>query len=92
MFKERLLQLLETCKDAVRRGHCPGYIKLHILPFEIESFLRDASARDFIRWIADDKEYSYYYYDAQQQGVCAKPDEAAAFILEEIVSDALDSD
>jgi hypothetical protein len=54
--------------------------------------LRDVSARDFIKWIAEDKKYSYYYYDAQQQGVCAKPDEAAAFILEEIASDALDSD
>jgi hypothetical protein len=92
MFRERLLQLLETCKDAVRRGHCPGYIKQHILPFEIESFLRDVSARDFMKWIADDREYSCYYYDSQQHGVCAKPDEAAAFILEEIVSDALDSD
>jgi hypothetical protein len=92
MFRERLLQLLETCKDAVRRGHCTGYIKQHILRFEIESFLRDVSARDFMKWVADDREYSCYYYDAQQHGVCAKPDEAAAFILEEIVSDALDSD
>ncbi len=92
MFKERLLQLLETCTDAVRRGHCPGYVRKHILPFEIESFLRDAPARDFIKWVADEKEYSCYYYDAQQRGVCAKPAEAAAFILTEIVTDALDSD
>ena len=47
-------------------------------------------ARAFLDWIKDDREYATFYYDAQQSGVCAKPREAAALILEQIALDAIE--
>jgi hypothetical protein len=56
-------------------------------PDEIERLVNSLDAQGFLDWVKGDREYSYYYYDAQQSGACAKPREAAAAILEAIALD-----
>ena len=40
---------------------------------------------EFIEWIRNHKLYSFCLYEAQQRGVCAKPRELAALVLEMIL-------
>lgn len=84
MYRRMIQELIESCKTAARAGN---EIRQQILPDKIARLINGLDAQDFLDWIKDDREYSYYYYDAQQSGVCAKPREAAALILEAIISD-----
>jgi hypothetical protein len=45
---------------------------------------------DFLNWVKEDREYALFYFDVQESGVCAKPRETAALILEAIIVDALE--
>ncbi len=76
MYRRMIQELIENCKT---RQQIPSD--------EIERLINGLDAQGFLDWIKDDREYSYYYYDAQQSGVCAKPREAAAIILEAIALD-----
>ena len=90
MPREMINRLIERCKIAERAGVGREEIRSRVLPDEIEHLLEGIAAQDFMGWIKEDREYSYYYYDAQQRGVCAKPREAVAMILESITLDALE--
>jgi hypothetical protein len=90
MHREMILQLIEISRAARRAGNTPDEIRDRLLPHEIGRLMKEASDQDFLEWIKEDREYSYYYYDAQQAGVCAKPPELVRLILDSIVLDALE--
>ena len=88
--RAELQALVSCCQSARTIGASPEQIRAHILPEAIDSALSRMDARAFLDWIKDDREYATFYYDAQQSGVCAKPREAAALILEQIALDAIE--
>ena len=88
MYRQQILDLIKDCQDAERNGASLDDIRFHIFPDFIKPFLD--STIDFLNWIKDDREYSTFYYDVQESGVCAKPVEAAAMILETIIVFALE--
>jgi hypothetical protein len=90
MHKEKILRLIERCKAAQSAGVPPNEIRDRVLPEELQRVMKEIEFQSFLDWVKEDREYSYYYYDAQQSGVCAKPAEAAAMILESIALDALE--
>jgi hypothetical protein len=87
MYRRMIQEFIESCKTASRAGVASHKIRQQILPDKIERLINGLDAQGFLDWIKEDREYSYYYYDAQQSGVCAKPREAAAIILEAIALD-----
>ncbi|HEU4388574.1 MAG TPA: hypothetical protein VFV34_12305 [Blastocatellia bacterium] len=58
---------------------------------QVREAVAGLDARDFIRWIADDRSYGSYYFDIKESGACAKPREVAALVLEAIAVDAAES-
>ena len=90
MHKEKILRLIERCKAAQSSGVTPDEIRDSVLPKELRRLMKEIEFQDFLDWVKEDREYSYYYYDAQQSGVCAKPAEAAGMILESIAIDAIE--
>jgi hypothetical protein len=90
MHREIITRLIERCKMAERAGVAREEIRNRVVPDEIERLIEDISTQDFLDWVKEDREYSYYYYDAQQSGVCAKPREVLAIILESITLDELE--
>ena len=90
MRREIIIRLIERCKRAEREGVAREEIRGRVLPEEVERLLEETAAQDFLEWVKEDREYSYYYYDAQQNGACAKPREVLAMILESITLDAME--
>jgi hypothetical protein len=90
MHREMILRLVERCKAAEREGVTRDEILNRVLPDETVRLMKKTAAQDFLEWIKENREYSYYYFDAQQSGACAKPPEIVAMILESIASDALE--
>ena len=90
MHKEKILRLIERCKTAQSAGVHAGEIRDSVLPVELQRVMKEIEFQDFLDWVKDDREYSYYYYDAQQSGVCAKPAEVTAMILESIARDTIE--
>jgi type II secretory pathway component PulM len=90
MSRAEIQSLISECTAARDAGASSEQLRTSILPEAIQRALRRVSAREFLEWIREDREFGYYYYDAQQSGVCAKPQEAAALILEQIALDALE--
>ena len=82
--------LVALCQSARAAGASAEQIRTAILPEAIDSALSRLDAREFLGWVQDDREYAYFYYDAQQRGVCAKPRECAALILEQIALEAIE--
>jgi hypothetical protein len=83
MYRQPILELIKKSQEAERNGASHDDIRQLILPDLIKPFLD--SAKDFLNWIKDDREYSAFYYDVQESGICATPAEAAALILDTIV-------
>ncbi|HEX5735654.1 MAG TPA: hypothetical protein VF131_22695 [Blastocatellia bacterium] len=79
--------LIESCSNAARAGVTDYESRNRVLREQVERLVSGLNARSFLEWIKEDREYSYYYFDAQQSGACAKPREAAALILEAIAAD-----
>ena len=73
--------LIEDCSNAAPE------IRDRVMREQIERLVNELDAQSFLEWIKEDRDYSYYYFDVQQSGVCAKPREAAALILEAIAVD-----
>ena len=90
MDKEKILRLIERCEAAKSAGVPSDEIRDSVLPVELQRVMKEIEFQDFLDWVKEDREYSYYYYDAQQSGVCAKPAEAAGVILESITLDAIE--
>ncbi|HXG94510.1 MAG TPA: hypothetical protein VNN73_19360 [Blastocatellia bacterium] len=90
MQRQIILRLIEDCKRAERDGATLDEICTRVLPDKIIAFLKAIAPQDFLEWIKEDREFSFYYYDAQQAHACAKPAETVAMILEAIVIDALE--
>jgi len=82
--------LVKNCEHALQSGLSLAEIRSSVLPEEIQKLMTEAAPRSFLQWIKEDRVYSSYYYEAQQSGVCAKPGELLAAILESIVLDALE--
>ena len=80
--------LIADCEKAKRNGLSLADIRTKLLPVKIQHFLKKPV--DFLDWIREDREFSLFYFDAQQSGVCAKPAEIVAVILEMIILDALE--
>jgi len=89
-YKQQIISLVESCKKAASEGATIEDIRVSILPARLREVIRQLSPQDFLSWIRDDREYSFFYYDAEEDRVCAKPAEAAAMILEKIVLDNLE--
>jgi hypothetical protein len=89
MYRQQILELIEKCQVAEGAGLSLNDIRFDSLPELIKPLLE--SPEDFLGWIKEDLEYSYFYFDVQESGVCAKPVEAVAMILEAIVIDALEN-
>jgi hypothetical protein len=89
MYRAEIQSLIEQCKAARNLGSSLEQIRDGVLREAIAAVLRRINAPEFLEWIKDDREFCYFYYDAQQGGICAKPPEAAAFILEQIALDAM---
>ena len=89
-YKPEILELVASCQAAISKHLSLDEIRHRILPENARKILNQAT--DFLHWVREDKEYSFYYYDAQQSGICAKPVEAAAMILEAIVLEAIQDD
>lgn len=90
MSRAEIQTIIEQCKVARDLGASLNEIREGVLREAIEDALRRMNAREFLDWIKDDREFGYFYYDVQQSGVCAKPQEAAALILEHIALDAME--
>jgi hypothetical protein len=90
MPRAEIQTIIEQCRAARDCGASLDQIREGVLREAIEKALRRMNAREFLDWIKDDREFSYFYYDAQQSGVCAKPQEAAALILEHIALNAME--
>jgi len=89
-YRAIILRLIEQCQAAHRAGLSLNDIRRRVLADEINSVLREIKPQAFLDWVKDDREYSFFYYDAQQSGVCAKPAEVVALILETIALDAIE--
>ncbi|HYP25382.1 MAG TPA: hypothetical protein VE262_01575 [Blastocatellia bacterium] len=89
MYRALISRLIEECAKARDLGTGHDEIRARVLPEKIRELKRDFSFRDFLEWVREDREYSSYYFDVQQDGACAKPDEVAALVLEEIVFDSI---
>ncbi|HET8674689.1 MAG TPA: hypothetical protein VFO63_02790 [Blastocatellia bacterium] len=87
MYRQMIQGLIESCSNAARAGVTDYEIRNRVLREQIERLLDGLDAQSFLDWIREDREYSYYYFDVQQSGACAKPREAAALILEAIAVD-----
>jgi hypothetical protein len=83
MYRQQTLELIEKCLEAESNGFSPEEIRFEILPVLMKPILE--SSGDFLTWVRESPEYSYFYFDIQERGVCAKPVEAAAMIIEAIV-------
>ena len=83
-------EMIKTSRDYLRAGLTESEVRLCLQDY-IKTNLPRIHPIDFIEWIRDSPQYSFYFYDAQESGVCAKPAEMAALILETIALDALDS-
>jgi hypothetical protein len=83
MYRQWILELLEKCREAEARGITRKEIRFDILPDLSKPFLE--SSVDFLHWLREDREYSFYYFEVQEAGVCAKPVEIAAMVIEAIV-------
>jgi hypothetical protein len=90
MWRAEIQAIIDQCKAALDRGDSLSQIRESVLRGAIDDALRRMNLPEFLDWIKDDREFSYFYYDAQQSGVCAKPQEVAALILEQIALDALE--
>jgi len=90
MWRAEIQTIIDQCKAARDRGASLSQIRESVLRDAIGDALRRMNLPEFLDWIKDDREFSYFYYDAQQSGVCAKPQEVAALILEQIALDALE--
>ena len=90
MSRAEVQSLIELCEAARDSGASPEHIRTAILPEAVDLALRRMGAREFLEWVRDDREFAYFYHDAHASGVCAKPREAAAFILEQIAMDAIE--
>jgi hypothetical protein len=82
MYGQQILELIKTCQEAERNGFSLEEIRFEILPELMKPLL--ISAADFLLWVKESPEYSCFYFDVQESGICAKPVEAAALILESI--------
>jgi hypothetical protein len=91
MYGKLIKQITQSCKDAAVAGIPVEQIRLRLLPEQIQSLMKEVPAQDFLEWVKEDRQYSYYFYDALQSGVCAKPAEAVAMILEAIALDSVES-
>lgn len=90
MHKEKILRLIEQCKAAKSAGFTRDEIIDNVLPKELQRVMKEIVFQDFLDGVKEDREYSYYYYEAQQIGACAKPVEITAMILEAIALDAIE--
>lgn len=88
-YRQLILDLIADSRRAINGGNSLAEIRSVILPDRLQPFLKTST--DFLNWIRDDKEYSIFYYEAQQSGVCAKPNEIIATIIEAMVLDALEN-
>jgi len=88
VYQQMILDLIVDCEKAKQNGLSLSDIRLTLLPVKIQPFLTKPS--DFLDWIREDREFSLFYFDAQQSGACAKPAEVVAMILEMIIFDALE--
>ncbi|HJQ69874.1 MAG TPA: hypothetical protein VKA70_12925 [Blastocatellia bacterium] len=80
MYRQMIRELIEYC------GNTDNEIRE-----QIERLVNGLDAQSFLDWVKEDREYSYYYFDVQQSGACAKPREGAALILEAIAADNIHS-
>jgi hypothetical protein len=92
MYRREIASLIYACKTAARAGASLDEIKGGMLRDRVRSVVKEISPREFLEWVKEDREYSSYFYEAQQSGACAKPREAAALILEAIAIDAIEED
>ena len=83
MYRQMIEGLIEDCSNADHK------IRDRVLREQIERLVNGLDAQSFLDWVKEDREYSYYYFDVQQSGVCAKAREAAALILETIAVDKI---
>ena len=90
MHREIILRLIKQCKAAQSAGATPDEIRDSVLPEELKRMMREIGFQDFLDWAKEDREYSYYYYDAQQSGEYARPAEAVGMILKSIALDAIE--
>jgi hypothetical protein len=74
--------------EAQSKGCSLETIRFEVLPELVKPLL--ASPDVFLRWVKEDSQFSFFYFEVQESGVCAKPSEAAAMILEAIVVEALE--
>jgi hypothetical protein len=90
LFRQQIHKLVEKCLEAQSEGFSPEAIRFEILPDLVKPML--ASSDVFLNWVKEDNQFSIFYFEVQERGVCAKPVEAAALILEAIVMEALEVD
>ena len=89
-YEQIIVNLIEDCKQALRAGLAVNDMRSRMLADKIKLMIDETEPKDLLEWLKEDRQYSYYYHDAEQSGVCAKPREAAALIVESIVMDALE--
>lgn len=90
MHREAIIRLIEACRKARGKGAPREDIYNRVLAEQVASLMKVIPSAELLEWLKKDREYNHYYYDAEQSGVCAKPREAVALILESIVRDAIE--
>jgi hypothetical protein len=92
MFRAEIQAIIDQCRAARAKSVTPELINDGLLREAVQNTLSRINAQAFLDWVKDDRELSYFYYDVQESGVCAKPREVAALVLEHIALDALEKD
>ena len=79
---QRILDtLISRCQTQPQSGSRGDEFENQTIREVVEAGMKAVSPLEFIEWIREHKLYSFYLYEAQQMGVCAKPRELAAFIM-----------
>jgi hypothetical protein len=89
MSRAEIHSIIARCQAARDGGAALDEIREGVLREAIADALRRMDVREFLDWVKDSREFCYFYYDVQQGGVCAKPREVAALILEQIALEAI---
>jgi hypothetical protein len=77
--------LTARCRERTLCGSSSGKLENEVISEVVAIGMKAVKPMEFIAWIRDHRVYSYYLYEAQQMGICSKPPELAALVLDMIL-------
>ena len=86
-YQEIVESLMARCRQKDPSGLSGEKVEEQVISEVVQAGMEQVQPAEFIEWIKNHKVYSFYLYEVQQMGVCAKPQELAACVLEMILQD-----